>query len=280
MKQIFSSNRGGKILIISLTINVMGLVMAGGLGWHYREKFADKLGLMAQKPSDESLLAFNNERFEVLNDSLIIDGRDTTVTILFLGNSLTYCGVADEDPDKTKRGLSSTSIEKDYVHRLVSMISKRDSVNVRYSVTNIADFEREFYLRPFPWEDKLVDAKVQQPHILIVQMGENVSTEAITNHREEFICEYVNLLERYPNSQRIITLPFWMDVQKCDAITEVALCTRSRLADLSHLGHRNSDCRNFAKYYRQYSNPGVGEHPSDYGFEQITKNLLIEIDKK
>lgn len=260
-----------------MTINVMGLVMAGGLGWHYREKIANMLGLLAQRPSDESLLAFNNERFEVLNDSLIIEGHDITVSILFLGNSLTYCGVANEDPDKTKRGLTSTRIEKDYVHRLVQMISQRDTVNVRYTVTNIAEFERQYYLRPFPWAEKLADAKVQQPDILIVQIGENVSTDAITDHCEEFIREYVNLLERYPNSQRIITLPFWMDVQKCDAITEVALQTSSRLAYLTHLGHRNSDPRNFAKYYKHYSKPGVGDHPSDYGFEQIAKVLLTEI---
>ena len=249
--------------------------MVGGLGWHYRGKIADKLGLVAQKPSDASLLAFNNEKFEVLNDSLIVAGCDSSVSILFLGNSLTYCGVADEDPDKTKRGLTSTSIDKDYVHRLVRMISERDSVSVRYSVTNIAEFERQFHLRPFPWDDKLSDAMVQQPDILIVQIGENVSTDAITGHREEFIDEYARLLERYPHSRRIITLPFWMDVQKCDAITEVALRTRSGIADLSHLGHRNSDPRNFAKYYRHYSNPGVGEHPSDYGFEQIAKMLLV-----
>lgn len=251
--------------------------MACALGWHYRERIADKLGLVEQKPSDESLLAFNNEKFEVQNDSLVVEGHDSTVSILFLGNSLTYCGVAEEDPDKTKRGLASTRIDKDYVHRLVNMIMERDSCNVRYSVTNIAEFERKFYLRPFPWAEKLVDAKVQQPDILIVQMGENVSTDAITNHREEFIREYISLLDRYPNSQRIITLPFWMNVQKCDAITEVALRTRSRLADLSHLGHRNSDPRDFAKYYRHYSNPGVGDHPSDYGFEQIAKVFLAEI---
>lgn len=83
----------------------MGLLMASGLGWHYRDKIADKFGLLAQRPSDESLLAFNNERLEVLNDSLIADERDKTVSILFLGNSLTYTGVPVEEPDKTMRGL-------------------------------------------------------------------------------------------------------------------------------------------------------------------------------
>lgn len=247
---------------------------------HYSEKIFDKLGIVAQKPSDESLLAFNNEKFEVLNDSLIIEGRDLTVSILFLGNSLTRHGIGNVEgfADGEPRGMAATSIDNDYVHRLVQMVSERDTVNVRYSVTNIAEFERLYYLRPFPWAEKLADAKVQQPDILIVQMGENVSTDAITNYRVEFIREYVSLLERYPKSQRIITLPFWMDVQKCDAITEVAIRTRSCLADLSHLGHKNSDPRNFAKYYRHYTNPGVCDHPSDYGFEQIAKVMLVLIE--
>lgn len=254
--------------------------MAGGLGWHYREKIADKLGLVAQRPSDASLLAFNNEKFEVLNDSLIVTGSDSSVSILFLGNSLTRhgIGIVEDFMDGEPRGMAATNIDKDYVHRLVRMISERDSVSVRYSVINIAEFERQFHLRPFPWGEKLSDAMVQRPDILIVQMGENVSTDAITDHRKEFIDEYAVLLERYPDSHRIITLPFWMDVQKCDAITEVALRTRSDIADLSHLGHRNSAPRNFAKYYRSYSNPGVGEHPSDYGFEQIAKMLLVAIN--
>ena len=85
--------RGGKILLVSLIINVLGLLMAGGLGWHYRGKIADKLGLVSQRPSDASLLAFNNEKFEVLNDSLIVAGCDSSVSILFLGNSLTRHGI-------------------------------------------------------------------------------------------------------------------------------------------------------------------------------------------
>lgn len=251
--------------------------MAGGLGWHYRGKIADKLGLVAQKPSDASLLAFNNDKIDMQNDSLMVEGCDSTISILFLGNSLTIhpIGAFDGFMEGDTRGMASTSVEKDYVHRLIQLISSRDSVNVRYSVGSIYEFERSFYFRPFPWDDKLSDAMVQQPDILIVQIGENVSTDAITGHREEFINEYARLLERYPHSHRIITLPFWMDVQKCDAITEVAFRTRSGIADLSHLGHRNSDPRNFAKHYRQYSNPAVGEHPSDYGFEQIAKMLLV-----
>lgn len=247
--------------------------MVGGLGWHYREKIADKFGLLAQRPSDESLLAFNNEKFEVLNDSLIIDSRNSTVSILFLGNSLTCCGVADEDPDKTKRGLASTSIEKDYVHRLVQMISERDSVNVRYSVTNIAEFERQFYLCQFSWAEKLTDAKVQQPDILVVQIGENVSTDAITNHREEFIREYASLLERYPHHPSVL-----------DGRAEMRCYHRGSSPHLlTSCGPfssctQNSDPRNFAKYYRQYSNPGVGEHPSDSGFVSIAMVIYTELN--
>lgn len=279
MNKLFSKLGGGKIQKASLLLNFIGLIFFTGLVWRHREAIADKLYIRSEKPSDKSLLEFNNEKLPIINDSLFLNGYNDTIDILFMGNSLTthQVGVVEGFMEGQPRGMAASTIENDYVHRLVMMLSERDKVNVRFSVSNIAEFERQFNLRPFPWSEKLADAKVKQPDILIVQIGENVSTDVLRNNYEEFIREYVRLLERYPISQRIITLPFWMDIQKHDAITEVALRTRSRLADLSHLGHRNSDPRNFAKYYKEYSNPSVGEHPSDYGFEQIAKVIFTEI---
>lgn len=50
MNQRFNTHRGGvKIHLISLTINVIGLLMACVEGWHYRGINADKLGLVAAK---------------------------------------------------------------------------------------------------------------------------------------------------------------------------------------------------------------------------------------
>ncbi len=58
-------------------------------------------------PSEALLSMFNNEPLEASNEYFDMKA-DSTVTILFLGNSLTYTGVPKEESDKTKRGLVSS----------------------------------------------------------------------------------------------------------------------------------------------------------------------------
>lgn len=234
---------------------------------HKRNVIIDKLtNLGAKSPTEEALSKFNNEPLQVLNDSLMINGADSTVTILFLGNSLTYTGVPDEEQNKTKRGLTSTEPSKDYVHQLVSHISEGNRVNVKYSVTNIAEFERTFTAHPFSM-NKLKNALCKKPTFLIVQIGENVSEEDIKNPAK-FENEYQSLLKLFPNSKLIVTLPFWPSKQKQYAVTNIAIKSKSYLVDISHLDD-GTDSQNFASSHRKYSKPGVGEHPGDVGMRHI-----------
>ena len=204
---------------------------------------------------------------EAVNNSLII-GADSTITCLFLGNSLTYCGVADEEPDKTKRGLTSTSVDKDYVHVLIKMIAEEHHVNIRYSILNIAQFERTFTKHSFEM-GKLALAENKQPDYLIVQIGENVSQDDITDSKK-YEDEYTKLLSLFPNSKRIITIPFWPQKVKEYATTNIAIRSHSYLVDISHLGD-GTDPMNFSSSYKDYKMPGVGSHPGDYGMANIAK---------
>ena len=90
-----------RILVVSLALNALLFICICGVAFHYRGKIIEKvqkeLG-MYNSPSEEYLANFNNEPLEAVNDSLMI-GADSTITCLFLGNSLTYCGVAEEEPD-------------------------------------------------------------------------------------------------------------------------------------------------------------------------------------
>ena len=127
-----------RILAASLVLNVLLITFFCGAVIRYRgmiiEKTQKLLG-MYESPSEEALSNFNNEPLEAVNDSLMV-GADSTITCLFLGNSLTYCEVADEEPDKTKRGLTATSVDKDYVHILLKTISEEHHVNIKYSILN------------------------------------------------------------------------------------------------------------------------------------------------
>lgn len=265
---MFGKMTKNRILVASLVLNALLIICICGAAFHYRGKIMEKaqkvLGLY-KSPSEEDLAHFNNEPLEAVNDSLMV-GSDSTITCLFLGNSLTYCGVAEEEPDKTKRGLTSTSVDKDYVHVLIKMIAEEHHVNIRYSILNIAQFERTFTKHSFEM-GKLALAENKQPDYLFVQIGENVAKDDIIDAKK-YEDEYTKLLALFPNSKRIITIPFWPDKNKEYATTNIAIKSQSYLVDISHLGN-GTDPLNFSSSYKDYKMPGVGSHPGDYGMANI-----------
>ena len=259
-----------RILVASLALNVLLIIGICGVAFHYRgiiiEKVQKVMG-MYKSPSEEYLANFNNEPLEAVNDSLMI-GADSTITCLFLGNSLTYHAVIDEEPAEGKRGLTATSIEKDYVHVLLKTISEEHNVNIKYSILNIAQFERTFTKHSFEM-GKLALAENKQPDYLFVQIGENVAKDDIIDTKK-YEDEYTKLLAFFPNSKRIITIPFWPDKAKEYATTNIAIRSNSYLVDISHLG-AGTDPMNFSSSYKDYKMPGVGAHPGDYGMANISQ---------
>lgn len=203
-----------------------------------------------------------------VNDSVMVNNADSTIKILFLGNSIAlHPMVEDFLPSKQVRGMMASSSDKDYIHRLAKQIAKKHRINVKFSVVNIADFERQFPYHSFA-KGKLSMAKVRHPDILIVQIGENVNEDDIKDpHKFEEM--YICLLSLFPNSKRIITLPFWPSKQKQYAITNVAIRSNSYLVDISHLGD-GTDKQNFASSQKKhYKLDGVASHPGDIGMQHI-----------
>lgn len=230
-----------------------------------------------RQTSESVLKTFNNGIEDVLNDTLVISQEAKTVEFLFLGNSLTYTGVPEEELDKTRRGLTSTKIENDYVHRLVSMYAEKHNVNVKFSAVNIANFERGFAEKDFSEDaaDSLLlrHVHVEHPDFVIFQIGENVRQEDISKHGVLFFERYCALVDGFGDARKVVCLPFWPDKEKINAITEVALATGSAICDLSHLGS-GVDFDNFASSYKKYKQPGVGTHPGDTGMDRIAKNIF------
>lgn len=258
-----------KVYVASLGLNVLLLLAIFGGAIRYRELIINKIDKLTgryESPTEQALATFNNNPLGAVNDSLMI-GADSTITCLFLGNSLTLCDTAEEEPDKEPRGLTSTSKDKDYVHVLLKTISDNKRVNIKYSILNIAQFERTFSEHSFTME-KLKLAENQQPDYLFVQIGENVGE--FDYDATKYEVEYVKLLSLFPNSKRIITIPFWPDKKKEYATTNVALKSNSYLVDISHLGD-GTDPMNFSSSYKNYKKPGVGAHPGDYGMANIAK---------
>ena len=261
-----------RILVASLVLNALLVFCICGTAFHYRGKIVEKVQKVLgqyKSPSAEALAQFNDKPLEAVNDSLMV-GADSTITCLFLGNSLTYHAVIAEEPAEGKRGLTATNIEKDYVHVLLKTISEEHNVNIKYSILNIAQFERTFTKHSFKMS-KLSLAENKQPDYLFVQIGENVAKDDIIDAKK-YEDEYTKLLASFPNSKRIITIPFWPDKNKEYATTNIAIKSQSYLVDISHLGN-GTDPLNFSSSYKDYKMPGVGAHPGDYGMANIAHCL-------
>lgn len=275
---------GGGVLRLSLVANAVFLALFLTVGiWKFdsikrRILEAVNKASFKRQTSESVLKTFNNDvDKDVLNDTLIISQDAEIVEFLFLGNSLTYTGVPEEEPDKTRRGLTSTKIENDYVHRLVSMYAEKHNVNVKFSAVNIANFERGFAEKDFS-EDaadslSLRHVHVEHPDFVIFQIGENVRKEDISKHGALFFERYCALVDGFGDARRVVCLPFWPDKAKINSITEVAVATGSIICDLSHLGS-GVDPDNFASSHKKYKQLGVGAHPGDTGMERIAKNIF------
>lgn len=269
---IFDKVTKKRILVASLVLNALLVFCICGAAFYYRGKIVEKVQKVLgqyKSPSAEALAQFNDKPIAAVNDSLMV-GADSTITCLFLGNSLTYHGVIDEEPAEGKRGLTATSVEKDYVHVLLKTISEEHNVNIKYSILNIAQFERTFTKHSFEM-GKLALAENKQPDYLFVQIGENVNKDDLIDAKK-YEDEYIKLLALFPNSKRIITIPFWPDKNKEYATTNIAINSQSYLVDISHLGN-GTDPLNFSSSYKDYKMPGVGGHPGDYGMANIANCL-------
>lgn len=251
--------------------------MLCGIAYYKREGIKNKIDkfFSHQIVSEKALKDFNKEPYDIKNGTYET-GNKNRIKMLFLGNSLTYTGVPEEEPDKEKRGLTSTSIEKDYVHQLMHLISENKKVDIEYSVVNIATFERTFSDTSFDYS-QLENTFVKNPDYLIVQIGENISNQDMTEFSEVLEKKYAELLSNFPASIKIICLPFWPDKNKINTITKIAVENNVFLVDLSHLGN-GTDQNNFASSYRTYKKPGVGAHPGDYGMKNIADNLYTIIN--
>lgn len=260
---------------MSVIFNILILISVILIGIWKKDYLIQRF-FKSEKPSESTLAKFNNEEQLYDNDELIVNSNDT-IKILFLGNSITYTGVPIEDEDKTFRGLASTSKDKDYVHLVTKMLSEHYNCNIRFSCLNIASIERAFDKTiELSDVDKYLSANINMttPDILVLQMGENISRAAFTNSSDIIEKTMSHILQKYPSSRKIITLPYWKNLTAQNLFTDIAIKNKTRIVDLSHIGEHRI---NSAHGQMNYSQKGVAEHPGDIGFEAIAKNIFTAI---
>ena len=260
-----------KVLIASICLNAIMLLMLCGVAYYKREGIKNRIvKIFTPKNHKIEQLAIEMNQ-EVYNP---IFGRigtsDKVIKIAFIGNSLTLHGVSENIGWTHESGMAASSLENDYVHRVIEKISTSKNISVEYGLINTADFERNFINFDNSRLSKLLEFS---PDYVIFQQGENVSSNDIKKQYKLYVEKYSDLIKNFDNSTKIVCLPFWYDKDKISVITEVAIKTNSFLVDLSHLGG-GLDNRNYAISEVKYSHKGVGLHPGDFGMENISDNIF------
>ena len=178
------------LLLLSLSLNVIYEAKT-----HKFEKKIHKMVSRNENTPSESVLATFNSNPLPAYDGVYDTGVDSTISIVFLGNSITYHSVWEKDGDQRSRGMAATTLEQDFVHQLIKSIATSYHVNVKYSITNIANLERGYASYDFNMDSCFQMLGTTEPDIMILQIGENVSWGDVEENADKFKNLYSKIYE-------------------------------------------------------------------------------------
>lgn len=264
-----------KKLLASLLLNLVMFLTICGIGYYERNSIKTKILKLFPERNEQKIekLAkdMNKSIFEPINASYENNQSENRIKIAFIGNSLTLHGIAEDIGWNRECGMAASSLENDYIHKTLKKIANEKNVSIDYVLVNTADFERNFDTFENNRFEKIFDFK---PEYIIFQFGENILENELEENYDIFIEKYKSLINYFgEESIKIVCLPFWHSTKKNQAITKVALETKSFLVDLSHLGNGLAN-ENYASSEFNYKHPGVGIHPGDFGMENISDNIF------
>lgn len=195
---------------------------------------------------------------------------DAPVRLLILGNSITLHGEAPGIGWFGHWGMAASSKEKDYVHRLYSMM-EQDGKKVYMSIRQIAHWERN-HMNPDAFEILREDVEFR-PDVVLLRFGENVPK---LDDPEPFYQAIKKMIAMIGNEKTkyCVTDCFW----KHESVNPVLIRIAEELgAPLVHLGDLGKDDRMMA--IGKFEHHGVSVHPGDLGMEEIAKRIYREIGR-
>lgn len=194
--------------------------------------------------------------------------QDADLKILFLGNSITCHGVAEDIGWSGDWGMAASKRENDYVHRLIEKIESGGK-KVSYCVANVSEWERgcdlgllkEDYAAVYAFEADLV----------VVRLGENATFPEQT---ERFERAYLELVESFARrGARILVSDLFWEYQPFDCfVEELAREKGYAFARLHDLGAAAE-----MKALGKFAHRGVAIHPGDRGMEKIAERIYEAI---
>lgn len=189
---------------------------------------------------------------------------NTDIRILFLGNSITRHGKAENLGWYGDWGMAASCRESDYVHMLVDLFQK-DGNRVSYCIANLSEWERTCDMSLL--ETRYAQAKEFGADIVVVRLGENAS---LAKHLQEFLPRYQMLAEWFSENgaQVVITDLFWAYEPFDNFVENLAESKGYAFAQLHDLGASDK-----MKAIGKFKHQGVAVHPGDKGMKAIAKRI-------
>lgn len=193
------------------------------------------------------------------------DGKG--IRVLFVGNSITLHGIAEQIGWNHFCGMAASAPEKDYVHLCMNAFLNYDS-EATFAIAQIADWEREFK----NGSELLDNYKVCRDFnadVIICRIIENCPGKDFDH--QVFKREYKAMIDFFNKSGKahiILTTGFWRHPGDC-AIKETSEDLKLTLVDLGDLGEDDS-----MKAIGEYEHGGVAQHPNDNGMAHIAQRII------
>lgn len=199
------------------------------------------------------------------SDLYFLGDKDAETRILIVGNSITRHGPNKELGWERDCGMAASAPEKDYVHRLYSML-KKNGKNVFMRIRQCSYWETHFtennVLERYE-EDRNFNADY-----VIFRLGDN--SVNVPNDLPEFKCALKEFIAKINNGGQVIfTSCFWHLDSVDEKIREVAAELGCPYIELGDLGDDST-----MRATGLYEHSGVAWHPSDKGMDNIAQRIF------
>lgn len=191
--------------------------------------------------------------------------ENADMKLLFLGNSITRHGKAENLGWCGDWGMAASSKENDYVHKLIGKFYQKD-VKVSVCIANLSDWERTRNMDLL--FTKYLSALRFNADYVIVRLGENACLDKYLSEFELCYGELTDLFSKN-GAKVVLTDLFWEYEPFDNFVAELAKARGYAFAEIHDLGNDEE-----MKATSKFSHNGVAAHPGDKGMAEIAERIF------
>lgn len=191
--------------------------------------------------------------------------ENADIKLLFLGNSITRHGKAENLGWCGDWGMAASSKENDYVHKLISKFCQK-GIKVSVCIANLSNWERTRNMDLL--FTKYSSALRFNADYVIVRLGENACPDKYLSEFELCYGELTDLFSR--NGAKIVLTDLFWEYEPFDNfVAELAKARGYAFAEIHDLGNDDE-----MKAIGKFSHNGVAVHPGDKGMAEIAERIF------